>query len=306
MRVILVQPRAHHRAQHERNDARHQHGAGQSQRKLAEQHPRQAAQETDRQVNRNQRERHGDDRQGNLTCADDGRVVRRLAIFNVPMHVLHHDDGIVHHQPDGYDHGQQRQQVDGEAHCPDQEQHGGQRKGNRNDGNRHDAKRSQEQQNHQDDDDGGFDEGRGHLLQRFPDVLGQIGIHEDRQVCGQTGFQLGDFLLDACSHLQRIGARRLVDRDEDRFLAAGVNGEVVGFAGELHGSHVTEPHAPILVLADHDLGKLLRLLHIGLRIYAGPNQLAVGHACSGNVVVAPNRIVDVRCRDAEGRHPGRV
>ena len=43
------------------------------------------------------------------------RVFGSHALFDVPLHRLHHDDGIVHHQADRQHQSEQRQRVDGES-----------------------------------------------------------------------------------------------------------------------------------------------------------------------------------------------
>ena len=44
--------------------------------------------------------------------------LRRQPFFDVVLHGLHHDDGVVHHQADGQHQAEQRERVDGEAEQP--------------------------------------------------------------------------------------------------------------------------------------------------------------------------------------------
>ena len=109
------QPRAHHRRQRQRHDARDDHGAGERERELAEQRSGQAALNADRRVDGRQRDRHRDDRPDQLARGVDRRLHRPLALVQVAFDVLHHHDRIVHDEADRQDDGEQRQQVDREA-----------------------------------------------------------------------------------------------------------------------------------------------------------------------------------------------
>ena len=113
VRVLrLEQLRAHHRRQRHGDDARHDHRAGERQREFAEQHAGQSRDEGDRRVDRGERDGHGDDRIEDLARADQRRIERPHALLDMPVDVLHHDDGVVHHQPDGEHEREQRHQID--------------------------------------------------------------------------------------------------------------------------------------------------------------------------------------------------
>ncbi|MNF71175.1 hypothetical protein D3C84_531210 [compost metagenome] len=114
--VRLEQQRAHHRGQGQGDKPRHQHGAGQGPGKLGEQLAGGALHEADGGEHRGQGQGHGDHREGDLAAALERRLHRGHALFDMPVDVLQHDDGIVHHQTDRQDHGQQGQGIDGEAH----------------------------------------------------------------------------------------------------------------------------------------------------------------------------------------------
>ena len=122
--VVLQQQRAHHRRQRQRDEARHQHRAGQRQREFDEQAAGTARRERQRRIHRHERQRHRDDREGDLARALDRRLRTGHALLDVAEDVLQHHDRVVDDQPDRQHHRQQRQRVDGEteraisAHAP--------------------------------------------------------------------------------------------------------------------------------------------------------------------------------------------
>jgi hypothetical protein len=76
----------------------------------------------------------------------------RAALAQMALDVLDHDDGVVHHQPDGQHDGEQREQVQREAERLHQEDAADQ--GHRDGDDRHQrrADRTEEQEDHEDHD----------------------------------------------------------------------------------------------------------------------------------------------------------
>jgi hypothetical protein len=113
--LVLEQQRAHHGRQREGDEARHEHGAGECQRKLDEEAPRAAGGERERREDRRQGERHRDHRERDLLRALHRRLLARHALLHVPEDVLQHDDRVVHDEADREHHRKERERVDGEA-----------------------------------------------------------------------------------------------------------------------------------------------------------------------------------------------
>ena len=147
------QLRSHHRRERQRHDSGDDHRARQRERELAEQRAGQSALNADGRVHRGQRDGHRDDRAHQFAGGIDGSPVRRLAHLQMALDVLHHDDGVVHHQSDRKHDGQQGQQVDGETGREHQEDGANQRNRNGHDRDEHRAHRSEEQENDDDDDE---------------------------------------------------------------------------------------------------------------------------------------------------------
>ena len=68
-----------------------------------------------RQEHRHKNERDGDNGSGYLLHGLEARVARRQSLLDVMFHGLDHDDGIIHHQPDGQHQPKERQRVDGKS-----------------------------------------------------------------------------------------------------------------------------------------------------------------------------------------------
>ena len=146
------QARGHHRRQCQRDDGGDGDRADQGEGELGEQRAGQAALESDRHIDRDQHHRHGDDRAGQLARRLDRGRNWFHAIFEMAIDVLHHDDGVVHHQPDGQHQRQQGQQVDGEAEHQHDGEGADQRQRNCHHRDQHRARRAQEDEHHEGDD----------------------------------------------------------------------------------------------------------------------------------------------------------
>ena len=162
--LAVEQEGAHHRRQGQRHHAGHHHGAGEGEGELLEQRAGQPAHQADGGVHRGQGQGHGDHGAGDLAGADQGRLQRRLAFLDMPVDVLHHDDGVVHHQADGQDHRQQGQQVDAEPEQAHDRRRADQRQRDGHQRDQHAAQRAEEQEDHHGDDHHRLDQGLDHFI----------------------------------------------------------------------------------------------------------------------------------------------
>ena len=106
------------------------HCARERERKLAEQGAREAALNTDRSVDGGEGNGHRDDGTNQFARGVYGGTHRGFTHVNVPLDVLHHNDGVVDDQSDRQHDRQQGQQVDGETRYQHQKDCAD--KGNRN------------------------------------------------------------------------------------------------------------------------------------------------------------------------------
>ena len=160
---VAQQLRAHHRRQGQRGEARNQHGAGQGQGEFDEQLAGASGRKREGQIHRGQGQGHGDDGEADFLAAFKRRLQGWHAFFDMPVDVFEHDDGIVHHQTNGQHHGQQAQDVDGEAEHVHDGECADQRDRNGHDRNQHRAPVAKEQEDHQHHQQHGLEHGDVHF-----------------------------------------------------------------------------------------------------------------------------------------------
>ena len=161
------QLRAHHRRQRQRHEARHDHRAGERPGELDEQPPGAAGHEADRRVDRGQRQRHGDDGEADLCVPISAASTGCLAILDVAVDVLQHDDGVVDDEADRQHQREQRQRVDGEAEHVHQREGADQRHRDGDERDERGAEGAQEEEDDQHDEHDGFADGLEDGLDRL-------------------------------------------------------------------------------------------------------------------------------------------
>ena len=168
--------------------------------------------ETHRDENRQQHQRGGDDRGGNLFHRRIGCLLRRQALGQLGLNVFHHDNGIIDHDADCQDQPEQGDQIDRKA----QGRQGGKgadqrhRHGDGGDqGGPPIAKKNEDHRHHQADGD---QQGPVDLVDRSLHKVGDVIEDGVLHVVGKTRRQFGQRGADQLGHVQRIGAGRLIDR----------------------------------------------------------------------------------------------
>ncbi len=262
--LMLEQPRAHHRRQRQRGEARHEHRAGQGQRELDEQLAGAAGRKGHRHVDGRQRERHGHDREADFAAAFERRLERRHAFLDVSVDVFQHDDRVVDDEADGQHHGQQGQGVDREAEGVHQRKGADQRHRNRHQRNQRGPRAAQEQEDDDNDQqdrladglvdglDGRRDEHRG--------VVGHFHFHAFRQCFGDLRQQL----LEPCGDVQWIRRGLLDDAERHGGAAVVARAEPVVVGAELDARDVAETHQIAVGIPENDVFEFLRRAQIGL------------------------------------------
>ncbi|MNO84953.1 hypothetical protein D3C76_763090 [compost metagenome] len=96
------------RRQGQRVDRGDHRGNGDGQRELPVELPGKAGDEGGRDEYGAQHQRGGDDRTGHFLHGALGRLYRRQPKADIPFDVLHHHDGVVHHDADGQHQAEQR------------------------------------------------------------------------------------------------------------------------------------------------------------------------------------------------------
>jgi len=170
----LEEARAHHRRKCQCNDRGHRDRPGEGKRKLGKQGAGQPALKADGQIGCHENHGHRDDRSAQLACTLQRCLERRHALFEMAVHVLDHDDRIIHDQPDREHERQKREEIDRVTQREHQEERAYERERHRDHRNDHCAQATQEQIDHRSDD-------QQRLDQRLDDLLDR-GVDEYRGV----------------------------------------------------------------------------------------------------------------------------
>ena len=293
--VALEQQRSERRRQRERVDGRDHGRDRDGQRELAVELARQPADEGQRHEHRHQHQRDRDDRPRYFAHGPIGGVARRQPRLDVALDVLHHDDGVVHHDADRQHQAEQAERVDREAEqvhhregADDRDRHRQQR----DDGGAPGLQEQDHDQHHQ----------RDRLQQRVHHRLDR-GAHELRRVVddlvidafGHRLLQLRHGLAHAVGDLDRVGARRLEDRHGDRVLVVQQRAQRVVRGAQLQPRDVAQPrHRAVGAALDDDVAELVLALQPALRV---DRQLQVDALDAGRRADHAGRGLDVLLAD---------
>ena len=241
-------------------------GGGDHQGELPEELPGDAGHEGGGQKDRREHQGDADDRAGQLLHGLDGRLARVEAFFDVNRGVLDDDDGVVHHDADGQDQGEQGHQIDREA----QQGHGRERA---DDGHRHGGGRDQHgppilQKHHDDDEhqDAGFKQGFIDRVNGLADELGGVVINPVFQAFREGLAHLGHGRLDLGADVDGIGPGQGVDQDLAGLLAAQAAEIAVELLVQIDPGNIFHPHqlCGFTLLAAHALDDdIFELLGVG-------------------------------------------
>ena len=304
--VVLEQQRAHHGRQRQRHKARHHHRTCQSQRKFHKQPPGAAGREGQRRIHGHQRECHGNDGEADFLGTLDGGREWIEPLFDVPVDVLQHHDGIVHHQPNRQHQRQQGKRVDGKAGQGHQRKSAHQTHRNGDDGNDGRAQGAQEHKNHQRHQHHRLGNGLVHALDRAVDEHRVVVGDVDGDVGRQVSLQGGQHRAHTGRQLQRVG-RGLADHAHRNGIAA-IEAHAAAVAGGafFHACDIAHAHGKAVHGADHDVGELRRAGQFGLRSHAELALLRFDAARGQFQVVAANGVFHVLRGETVAGHALRV
>ena len=189
--------RAQHRSEAQRDERRHHHRARHGDAELVEQPPGVPLQEGERREDRDQRDGGHDHREGDLARPIDRGFRRILAqLLLMPEGVLQHDDGVIHHDADGQDQGEQRQIVDREAERVHESERRDDRGRDREARDQGAAQVPQEDEDDEHDQEGGEDQSLLRLADRRADEIGAVEGEQKLHARGEGPADRFEFLLD--------------------------------------------------------------------------------------------------------------
>jgi len=300
------QLRSHHGGEGQGHDPRDEDGAGEREGELPEERSGQAPLDGDRGVDRGQRDRHGDDRVDQLPGGVDRRLEGAFPAAQVPLHVLDHDDRVVHHEPDREHDGEQRQQVDGEPGHGHDEDRADERDRDRHDRDEHRAPRPEEEEDDDDDDQQRLGQGLQHLLDGGADVDGRVVGDAGRHAGRQRRRDLLHGVAHAADHVEGVRPRQHPDPHEGGRLPVEADFLLVVLGPERDVGDLAEADDGAPLLLDYEPAELLRGSEVGVRHHVDGDHRPLRPPEGGEVVVPRQRVAHLRRGDPKRRHPVRL
>ena len=169
------------------------------------------AQEQDRNEHCDQREADRQHRKADFARPFERRLERGLAIFDVPIDILHDDDGVVDHEPDRDGERHQRNGVDAEIEKVHRRKRSEQRQGNGDAGDHRCPNIAQEHENDHYDQANGERECEFDLAYSGADSLCAVEKRLHCECRGKIGREPWQLCLDPVHRFDDVGAGLLGD-----------------------------------------------------------------------------------------------
>ena len=299
----LQQGRTHGGRQGQRHHPGDDHRPGQGQGKLPEQGAGQPALQTDGNIHRRQGHGHGDHRTHQFPGADQRRLFWGAPFPQVPLHVFHHNDGVVHHQPHRQHDGQQGEQVEGEAGQLHQKHGADQRHRNGHHRHQHRAPGAEKQEDDPHHDQQGFHQGADHLANGVVHVFRGVVAYLRREPLGQIRPEFAKIGPHPGDHLDHIGVGQRKDPHKHRGLTVEADLGVIVLRPQLHLGHVFQTDQGIVLAPHHQPAELLGTVQIGIGGKIHLHQRPLGAAHRRQEIIGGQGLAHLGRADAQRRQP---
>src|SRR6266849_689605 len=241
-RLVAQQFGAHHRRQRQRNKRGDQDGDGQSNREFPKQPPHDITHEEQRNQHGNQRNRQRNDGETDLFGAAQGRLHRRIALFNVAADILNHHDRVVDDESRRNRQRHQRkiiQRIAQKIHHPESADNGERHRHARN--NRR-AYAAQEQKDHHHHQGNGQHQRELHIRHRRANRVRAVRQYGHPYGGRERRLQLRQKFLHSVHDADDVRARLPLNVQYDRGLLVGPRGLAHIFRAVNRGSHVAQAY----------------------------------------------------------------
>ena len=256
--MTAQQHRTQSRAESQRIQCRKHRRNRNRNRKLLIEPARNPADQHRRHKHRQQHQRRGDHRPSHLLhCLGRRRLGGEVFLGNQPRRVFHHDNRIVHHNPNDQHQPEQRQGIDGHPHSrhdrkrPDQRNRDHHRRNQRRPPVR---QKDKHRQNHQSDHG---QQGPGHLFEGFFDKQGRIVRNlVDNSLRKRFGHFRQHF-ANPSHHIQGVGLRRRINANGYRRYPVMFDIPEIVLGAQFHPRDVFDAQQPPFCLgANNNILKL--------------------------------------------------
>ncbi len=308
------QPRAHHGSGTQRDDQGDHDGDGEGEGEFAEDTPDDPAHQQYGKEYRHQRQTHGQNGKAHLSCAQQGRLESRHAGLDMAGDVLQHHDGIVDDEAGGDRQRHQREIVDAVAQQIHDREGADERDRHRHGRDDGGPRIAQEGEDHEDDQGDGDQQRHLDVVERAADRDRPVVGDGDVDILGDRGLELGQRLLHRIDRRDDIGARLLIEDDQDRGLAVGEPGVAQILDGILDLADIGEPDGRPVAIGDDEaavLGGVARLV-VGIDLVAqiplldgALGAVGIGRGKRSAHVFEPDAVFEERVRIELDAHGGK-
>src|ERR1019366_5423477 len=222
-----------------------------------------AGHEQNRDEDRRQRQRHGDDGEADLAGTGEGSLHRGLAKFDMTDDILQHDDGVVDDEPDGEDQRHHGDVVEAEVEQVHHRESADDGEGQGHGGDHGGGEIPQEQEDHHDPQGQGGGHGELDIVERLANVLGAVAADAEVHAAGHLRLEDGQQALDVVGDFDGVAARLAHDGERDthgaflaEFAAVDLGEILVVFHAVDDVGYLAQPHRSA-VLVGNDQGPVL-------------------------------------------------
>ena len=247
------------RSQRQRDESRNQDGDSDGESKLFVQDTHDPAKESNRYENRSQNDRDADNRALYLLHRSDSRFFRsEVVIAHFILDGFDDDDRIIDDQPDGQNHCEKRQGIDGES----EKQEGGkgteERYRNRDHRDERGSPVLQENVHDQCYDEERFDEGMHDLLDGGIDEVRVIRTDDIGHVIREALRIFFQLLLDRPQSFERIRIIGQREGEDRRLMSRRTGNEAVVLCTKLDTGHILQAeHGAVIIGTKYDIAEFL-------------------------------------------------
>ena len=182
-----------------------------------------------------------------------GRLNCRSALFLLGSGVLHHRDGVIHHQTCGEHQAEQRELIQGEPEGQHKTKRADQRHGDCNGGHHRCFPVLEEQEQDQHHQNHGVPEGVGHTFDRLVDEVGDVKNLLNFQSHRKCFLELLNHFLHAIGDNDGVTAGQLVNRHTNGWISAKVEGiNAVHLTAEADPADVLKPDQTTIISRSED------------------------------------------------------
>ncbi|RMP85628.1 hypothetical protein ALQ17_02265 [Pseudomonas fluorescens] len=224
----------------------------------------------------------------------------------MPVDVLHHHNGVIHHQADRQHHREQCQQVDAEAEQRHQTQGAQHRQRNTDDGDDHAAHRAQAQVDDHHHDQDGLDQRFDHFDNRGFDKVRSLERQRHLDPWRQGFLDVRQQALDVGDDQQRVALGCCIEAQVYRGLGVHQRTGFVGCRTQLDGRDIAQAQQVVAVVADDHVAKLIEAAQVGVDLNRGDHIVAFDLPGRCLEVVVADRLFHLGGTDAVACHTLRV